>query len=297
MVDGNKSDYYLFIFVHMEKCGGTSLLASSRRRNGLKHCDIISSKKLGNVADASDFARSLAIYPNCDFITGHCLYPDLLEKYKRVALDRGLKPIVITSTRNPVDRLLSDYAHSRRRGELMGLGQFIEISFKKNYICNFWGNGSSEVALKQLNGIDYVVNVKEFDEFVRFVNLQYELKLLRAVHSNPSKIEDFPEDLMVGEGVRIGKYSIDQTVYDKILEYNKDDLELLNKINHWMPESGDASPSMLELDVAKTKQIWAWLYRNLWYKPRMQRSFGRLYEKRNSVPHRLDDDVEYMWRE
>lgn len=141
MFVNKRSENYLIIFVHVEKCGGTSLLSSSRRRKGLKHCDIISSKKFGNVASESDFGRSLGMYRNCDFITGHCLYPKYLAEYKNIAISKGYKPIVITSIRNPVDRLLSDYAHARRRGEVLGLDQFIDIPFKKNYICNFWGGG------------------------------------------------------------------------------------------------------------------------------------------------------------
>lgn len=286
---------YLFMFFHVEKCGGTSLLSSSRRRKGLKHCDIISSKKLGNVASVRDFRRSLAMYTDCDFITGHCLYPGHIDEYKNIASSKGYWPITITSIRDPVERLLSDYAHARRMGEIIGLDQFIEIPFKKNYLCNFWGRGDIGSAQRRLNGIDYVVNIRDFGRFVYYVNVNYGLQLLPASHRNSSSTEQLPKDLVVEGGVRMGKYSIDEDIHNKIYEYNESDQILLRRIKCWVPDEGVLEGSSREVGAGNTKQVWGWLYRNLWYKPRMQRAFGYLYEKRNSAPHQLDEDVDYMW--
>ena len=288
---------YVFIFLHIEKCGGTSLLSSSRLRNGLKHCDIISSRKLGNVASVSDFERSLIMYRNCDFITGHCLYPEYIEQYKDVVRLKGKEPVVITTIRNPVDRLLSDYAPARRLGEKMGLSQFIEIPCKKNYICNFWGGGVYSPALERINSIDYVVNIDSIEEFVRFINTKYRLKLGRASHRNSSKAEGLPKDLLLSDGVSVGKYTIDQDVYNKIISYNQNDIRLLENIEYWTQCVSDFDDTGLDIGVSMTKQLWAWLYRNLWYKLKMQRSFGRIYERRNSIPHCDDEDINHMWEE
>lgn len=297
MCTNAKSNNYVFIFLHVEKCGGTSLLYSSRRRNGLKHCDIISSRRLGNVASVSDFQRSLLLYENCDFITGHCLYPEYIEQYKDVVRSKGKEPVVITSIRNPVERLLSDYAHARRLGEKMVLSQFINIPFKKNYICNFWGSGVYSTALERINSIDYVVNIDSFEDFVCFVNTKYRLKLCRASHRNSSKAEDLPKDLLLSDGISVGKYTIDQDVYNKIISYNDNDIRLLKNIEYWTQGESDLGSAPLGIDVSMTKQLWAWIYRNLFYKLKMQRRFGLIYEKRNSVPHCNDEDINYMWEE
>lgn len=140
-----------------------------------------------------------------------------------------------------------------------------------------------------------MIRVGDFEEFVRFVNMNYKLGLCLAAHSNSSRVEDLPSDLVLDGGVSVGKYSIDQDIYNKILEYNQDDIKLLKRINYWTPDASDSTSTVVEIDIVKTKQVWAWLYRNLWYKPRMQQSIGRLHEKRNGVPHRLDEDVNFMW--
>jgi hypothetical protein len=287
----------LFLFFHIEKCGGTSLLASSRRRKGLRHCDILTSNTSGNIASVTDFSKSLSLYKSCDFITGHCLYPGLITDYKNIAHSRGYKPVTITSIRNPMDRLLSDYAHARRRGEVMNLDNFLRIPFKQNYICNFWGKGNPETALERLNKIDYVIKIEDLEEFIYFINTNHEIKLTNAAHSNASKIDELPDDLTVEGGVRASKYSISEENYRFITENNIKDTQLLENINFWSPAAKHDAKALTEIDAADTKQTWAWLYRNLVYKPLMQRRLGIVILKRNSIPHSIDSDIDYMWAE
>ncbi|MEM7745945.1 MAG: hypothetical protein AAF409_19780 [Pseudomonadota bacterium] len=295
MSAGAQSSRYLVVFIHIEKCGGTSLLASSRRRAGLRHCDIISSADLGNVATPRDFRRSLSLYRNCDFITGHCLHPAEIAGYREAAEKGGREPVFITSIRDPITRLLSDYAHARRRGETMGLQEFAAIPFKQNYICNFWGDGDSDTALARLSGIDHVIRVQDFEAFVPFANRRYELGLLDAVLSNQSEVEHFPDDLKITDGFRIGKYLIDPDVHASILQANARDQDLLGRLPYWTADASSAADEGSEVDVTKTKPIYSWLYRNFWYKPLMQRRLGEVYERRNSIPHPPDAGLDYMW--
>ncbi len=284
------------LFFHVEKCGGTSLLSGSRMRTGLKHCDVISSARNGNVISTNAFSRSAWLYPNADFFTGHCMRPGLKDAYLGILEGRFDRTISITCLRRPIDRILSDYAHAARRGEQLKLAEFARISYKRNYLISFLGEGDKIRASEFLDQLDFVLRAEEINGFVEYLNTQYGFGFIENIRTNEGNVDEAPSCLRVSGGVQVGKYQISKADAQLLAELNEDDLQLYQSTRFWENNSlAQAGTTQKRVKQNATHDLIGRLYRNLIYKPAMQHTFGYVYEQRNAIPHDPDAPFSRMW--
>ncbi len=95
----------MLAFVHIEKCGGTTLLHQLRRGFGIDHFDVIPKDKEAVLFGADDMRALLKLRPSVKSIAGHS-----------VRIHSGLESVVervsyYTILRDPVARYISDYQH------------------------------------------------------------------------------------------------------------------------------------------------------------------------------------------
>ncbi len=95
----------MYVFVHIEKCGGSTLNYQLRRIFGLDHCDIIPRDKNSMKISESDLDDLHKIRPTIHSITGHSFRPYLdLGKYNNQITYYCL-------FRNPIHRYISAFKH------------------------------------------------------------------------------------------------------------------------------------------------------------------------------------------
>jgi len=91
--------------VHIEKCGGTTLIHMLRRNFGLNHFDIIPADKTSSLVNAADVAAVRSLRPSSSSIAGHSV-----RAYLNLA-DSGVDLEYYTILRDPIKRYISDYQH------------------------------------------------------------------------------------------------------------------------------------------------------------------------------------------
>ena len=102
----------LFCFVHIQKCGGTTLNTLLRRNFGLRHVDLIPVSRLAVLASGNDIKHAMRVYPRAFSFAGHSLRPfgDFGAFRERM--------VFYTLLRDPVQRFISDYHEHRRHFDM-----------------------------------------------------------------------------------------------------------------------------------------------------------------------------------
>ncbi|MBC2742001.1 MAG: sulfotransferase family 2 domain-containing protein [Desulfosarcina sp.] len=95
----------LIVFVHIEKCGGTTLIDVLRRSFGCNHVDMIPGSKRAMLIDQTDFDRLVRLRPAVCSIAGHSLRPYL----ELCGGGRDLQ--YYTLLRDPIRRYISDFKY------------------------------------------------------------------------------------------------------------------------------------------------------------------------------------------
>jgi hypothetical protein len=272
------------LFYHVEKCGGTSLISSSRMRPGFLHCDLVIKDRQANAASSDDLARALKYYPKADFISGHCLNPMRAKDYSDViASCRGRRAVHIALLREPQARLLSDYTHDlERRGSNASLDDYLETGWKQNYLCRFFGEGDLDPAASVLRSFDLVADVASEGAVIARLAEDHEIELLPPAHVNSARAGLSPE-LSVEGGVSIGRYRVSEAHARRLRDVTALDQALLAKIDLLPPEAQGRTekPKLAEDATRSGRARW---YRNLVYKPLGCRRFGETALPRNAKP-------------
>jgi len=276
----------LAIFPHVEKCGGTSVIAASRRRRALRHCDLVPSDRMANRASARDFGAALRAYRRLDFVSGHCIAPASLAEFRQMAIDAGYAHVVtVTVLRPPIERLLSDYVHDvTRRSSHLSLSDFIQIGWKQNYYIRFFGDGEPAEARRALDALD-IVDVSGGDRLrSELPRAGFAFAARDATRSNVFEATP-PPDLCVEDGVAVGKYRVAPSDYEEMVRLNSDDITLFSNISR----SGDmaheeATGLMPTISERESRPMSQRLYRNLVYKPLFARRAGMTLLPRNAAP-------------
>lgn len=95
-----------FAFIHIEKCGGSTLINMLRSSFGIRHFDIIAKGQQDDLAQKSDFEKVLKLCPSALSFSGH---PIRLFHNKKI---RQLKQVgFYTILRQPAARYISDFNH------------------------------------------------------------------------------------------------------------------------------------------------------------------------------------------
>jgi hypothetical protein len=151
----------LFTFCHIEKCGGTTLIALLRRNLSWRHIDIIPSDKNSNLAHEADIATAMRLNPFVCSITGHGLRP--YGEYGAYTE----RMVWYTILREPIARMCSDYKNDcRARGFVGSLTDWAQFPSTHNFMTrSLSASGELEEAKDVLqNRFAYFGLLDEFDE-------------------------------------------------------------------------------------------------------------------------------------
>lgn len=274
----------LCIFSHVEKCGGTTLIAASRNRAALAHCDLVMRQTGTNSADTSDLRRAMRAYPKLDFLAGHCVDPGLLEQYRATASAQGYKTVhVVTTLRAPISRLLSDYVHDvTRRDSTLSLADYLNIEWKQNYLTKFFGNGDLRIAKSVLSSFDCVDTSGSRDVLLYLANNGFAFADSEPPRTNVYEQQP-PACLAVKDGVTFGKYCISQANVDLFNAANQDDIALFDWVKS--QNSGRECKELSDakkIDEKRSRPTFQRLYRNIVYKLLFLRRRGFTPLPRNS---------------
>lgn len=258
----------IVLFYHVEKCGGTSLIASSRMRSGLKHCDLVLKNKFSNMASICDLKRGIRYYPNADFIAGHCLNPSLIDDYTAYLKDHHKRRAIhITLVRNPLLRILSDYTHDcKRRGSEIPFAEYLQIEWKHNYLTQFFGAGNIDNAKTSLAKMHIASDIGDEGTIRHRLAQEHNIRLLDSVQTNQSS-GAMPASVSLKNGVKIGKYTISKNDAALLNANCKLDRELVARINSEGKTPNKASKIADDMHERATRSGLNRIFRNYIYKP------------------------------
>jgi hypothetical protein len=153
----------LFIYAHIEKCGGTTINSLCRSVLGTRHVDIVPRDKEAMLINQQDLDDTLRICPGAISLSGHSIRPHL-------ELDFGDRaPKYFTLLRDPVKRYVSDYKHFV---ELCGFtGSFedwLEVEDRQNFQVRAIAGNADLAAAKEIvqNRVALCGCLEEFDAFM-----------------------------------------------------------------------------------------------------------------------------------
>lgn len=274
----------LAIFLHVEKCGGTSLITMSRRRRVLGHCDLVMKNPRTNRATEKDFELALQAYPRLDFISGHCIDPADVPEFKSIALNRGYDDVyAFTVLRNPLARCLSDYVHDfSRRESMLSFESYLQIQWKQNYLVRFFGESNPRQATDALNSLD-LVDTEGGIRAQQFLAANgFDFAALESPRSNVFEGTP-PPCLKQADGMKLGKYSISKSDLLLLREVNQKDTALFEGFASMNNEFRSHSPGN-SISETKSRPLYQRLFRNMVYKPLFARRLGSTILPRNSIP-------------
>ncbi len=93
-------------FIHIEKCGGSTLIHMLRSSFGIYHCDIIVKKLRNQLVGKSDFDRVSKLCLSTVSFAGHSI-----RLYHNKDIKQDKRTGFYTILREPVARYLSDFKH------------------------------------------------------------------------------------------------------------------------------------------------------------------------------------------
>lgn len=275
----------MLAFVHIEKCGGTTLIDLLRRNFFLDHVDVIPRDQSSMLLSPDDLTRLFKLRPTTISVAGHSIRT-------HAGLDScGVPLMYYTCLRNPVKRFISDYLHFV---ELLGSRESVLDFLKREDRCNFQtqaiaGEADLEAAKQILAERFAVVGLLEqFDQFLS--------DLHTAVQEHTGYSMDLNYRIQNTRSDRASKTTARKEAEkhrDAIAAANDLDIQLYEFVaNELMPaRSGETVPATISIEAARYRPGWSaravpkslqprayTLYRNMIYKPYMGHWPG---------PHRL----------
>lgn len=280
----------IFLFFHVEKCGGTSLVNFFRNNYPLQACEAVSKS---NRLQKTELKTILFCYPRIKVLSGHNLHTDVIDWL----LDAGFEVYSFTLLRNPVERLISDYLHDHRKGTFGGtLCDYSSIAWKKNYISRFFGAGAAESGARNISRLDCVMPLWKSEDFARLL-VTSELGHINSpyIKSNTSG-STLPSDVQQSDGVRVGSYEISRKAYDLIVEGNEIDIQLFEVFRTSTFEIEGVNEKTVGSSCTRFLGKWrglrtaARIQRNILYKPLVGVTPGYYALPRNADDPRLVDE-------
>jgi len=158
----------LFVFVHIEKCGGTTVIDALRRTYLLNHVDVIPKDRNSMLYNDNDFRNLRRLRPRVVSVSGHS-----------IRIQSNLDAVVsnityFTCLRDPVSRYLSEYyTYVERLGMGSSFKDWLDRTDRHNFQTRaIAGKPDLKVAKQILSEKFVVVGVLEdFEEF--FARLSY----------------------------------------------------------------------------------------------------------------------------
>jgi len=91
-------------FIHIEKCGDSTLIHMLRSIFGIYHCDIITKEYVSQLVSKSDFDRVSKLCPSTLSFAGHSI-----RLYHNKDIKQDERTGFYTILREPVSRYISDF--------------------------------------------------------------------------------------------------------------------------------------------------------------------------------------------
>jgi len=272
----------LYLFAHIEKCGGTTLIEMLRRNFALRHVDIIPCQTDTNYVSSTDLRRALRLQPWAISFAGHSIRPfcDFGE------INREIK--MYTLLRDPVKRYHSDYLHDvTRRGYEGTIWEWMDFEDRHNFQTRAMSaTGDLEEAKDVIARMAAFGIVESFDTFVRDMEAllhpvqfaTYYRKMNPAMLTQGKREGEAPPRPMLSGAEQIA-----------IAERNEKDIALYKWARDLISKREDTGggASLQSSHVSTVDRIRVQLnraQRNLWYKPWMGYKPGQLHAlPRNAV--------------
>jgi len=269
----------MLAFVHIEKCGGTTLEHTLRRYFGCDHFDLIPRNPDAMLGTHEDLRRLFKLRPTLRSIAGHsvrrhCCFEEVIPNVT-----------YITLLRDPINRYVSEFRHFV---DVLNYPGNFEQWLDRDDRCNFQtkaiaGVEDASIAIKILEERFCLVGTVEcYDDFIIHLakllrcnkaDLWYQVKN-RAVDRR--RLKPLPD---------LSQY------HARIIENNQQDIELYKHVTNFLLPKMGVSASCKDFELAPFHSFGARsriiglvrliinrVYRNLIYKP----SIGYL-----PVPHAL----------
>lgn len=113
-----------YIFVHIPKCGGTTI-RSTMWPHAKNPLHLFPENKIDEMSDSDLFAH--------DMIFSHCSLPHFKNRFGKRIEDYK----IISSIRNPIERYISEFFQWKRGGHTETWQQYIDIPLNQNAITYF----------------------------------------------------------------------------------------------------------------------------------------------------------------
>ncbi|MBX2848647.1 MAG: sulfotransferase family protein [Acidiferrobacterales bacterium] len=212
------------IFVHIPKCGGTSLDSLIRKKFRFNRFKIsarasaeASQKTAVDIHAVRGALLNYAVSLDYKFISGHFYlhHPEHYNDYK-----------IITMLRNPVDRLISHYLYNRYKTHSthdainIEFEDFLNSDLAKDYgnlYCRYFSESQNpSESIKTLSNFSKVGILEHLAPFKSYIQKELELKgNLAKKNTSPVSRTTRSQDLL-------------STYQDKITKICRDDIEIYN---------------------------------------------------------------------
>ncbi len=224
-------------FIHIEKCGGSTLIHMLRKSFGIYHCDIIAKEYRNQLVSKSDFDRVSKLCPSTVSFAGHSirLYHDKdIKQDKRTGF--------YTILREPVSRYLSDFEHfGPCFSSVKNIEGWLTVEERKNFMTrSIAGEANLNKAIDIIHNNIELIGIMEFyDEFINQLKLLFYPNLLTIQYDIRNKAGKRYEGFLHGMYEKIAKinanvdvdFMFDYNKYEEtIIKNNELDIELYNHV-------------------------------------------------------------------
>lgn len=239
----------MYVFSHLHKAAGTSIVHLLRRSYGFRHLDV--SPARGHIYTADDLQFDLSHFAGPLSIAGHGLRPHV--DYGKTEAEMHWYTVI----RDPLDRCISHYQHQvQKMGKSTSFIDWISRNLHRNWMVYFYGgSGSLQSAIDSISGKKMrVIDMK--DGFREGIESIFPDPLQWKDHvANPAKNNLIRDEIMN-----------DPSMMEELLAANELDLQLYSFMKsiekEALPEQKTSGACAGSLNTALS-----FFYRNALYRP------------------------------
>ncbi|MDA3915761.1 MAG: hypothetical protein PF690_02160 [Deltaproteobacteria bacterium] len=205
-------------FIHIEKCGGSTLIHMLRSSFGIYHCDIIAKEYQNQLVSKSDFGRVSKLCSSTVSFAGHSI-----RLYHNKDIKQDKRTGFYTILREPVSRYLSDFKHfGSCFSSVKNIEGWLKVDARKNFMTrSIAGEPNLNKAVDIIHKNIVLVGTMElYDEFINQLRLLFYPNLLTKRYDVRNMEGKRYEGFLHGMYEKIAKINTDVNV-DFMFDYNK----------------------------------------------------------------------------